>query len=498
MRSPVKVRFDGVPTGSSLARTLYHALKGPIERFYAKAAQAYSLNTVDQAGLHQDTDDFSIRYYNNQGHETLVIKVPAPVIEEILKQGFVPWDWALVNFKVYDKAYANMAAFMTVPHLQDVTPGLTRCQGVSFIGGTDGTGQKPMSFPDRDNPTEFTDLGTLPSGTGNWFTASLLVDLRIVDPRAAVAIDIYGNVEEVVPELCELQPIRWPVTWVLEMPPNQPISWNPDWDPLIDAYPWYVYGNLTVRWSDCTLSTGTFYVGSMDNNFGFGNIPATMTGTVAVGHFLYGPRLITLTATRVGTVLTIVADIDEPSDCTIMINYTPDTGDWQGNGLWVQVVAGWDNGWEIDSWFGGAPQITYNNPPETGGSPFTEDHWSLSNVPFLGDIQRNYNKYFAPYLPDAPFEPPEDEPAIMDVDGMIGMGEPDWYFAGRSNSTANYSTWERRGLFPVYPNMSSLDTGVSVPLMTGALGDISVNYGLTYLGQVIADRRYGAVIFKRA
>lgn len=114
-RSPVKVRFEGVPAGSPLARELYGMLRGPIDKFYRGQAQAYSLGTVGQQGGHQSTPELQMRYQNNQGSETVHVRVAKHVVEEAIKrQGGERFEWALVEFEVVldaaDYTYFRMEA----------------------------------------------------------------------------------------------------------------------------------------------------------------------------------------------------------------------------------------------------------------------------------------------------------------------------------------------------------------------------------------------------
>jgi hypothetical protein len=205
-RSPVKVRFDGVPAGSELARLLYHALQGPINRFYWKAAQAYALSPTDQSGLHQTTNDWSIRYLNNQGHETLIIKVAADVVEGVIKQLKRYWDYAIIEVRVPNiQSVAEFAAFIRSPRMQEILP--TSVMPLKGVAKDDCwweanpshlhlTPDRTIAYPDFKFPNPA--VPPLATNSTTDGTGSLRIDLRPFRGLTTVIVDLYAHIGPVV------------------------------------------------------------------------------------------------------------------------------------------------------------------------------------------------------------------------------------------------------------------------------------------------------------
>lgn len=202
-RSPVKVRFDGVPAGSELARLLYNSLKGPINRFYQKAAQAYALGVTDQAGLHQTTADWSIRYLNNQGDETLIIKVAADVVHEISESLKRYWDYAIIEVRVPNAQSAGeFAAFIRSPRMQVINPGdAMPIKGVAKDDFWWDLGPHPNLTPDRTvayPDANFFLRPPIDTISTTEIVGSLRVDLRPFRGLTSVIIDLYATFDPVI------------------------------------------------------------------------------------------------------------------------------------------------------------------------------------------------------------------------------------------------------------------------------------------------------------
>jgi hypothetical protein len=86
MRPMVTVRFEGVPAGSPLAQELYAMLQGPIDGFYRKQAQNYSLSPVTMTGTRTDLGDLKMSYTNNMGTETVQVQVASRIAEEAVRR----------------------------------------------------------------------------------------------------------------------------------------------------------------------------------------------------------------------------------------------------------------------------------------------------------------------------------------------------------------------------------------------------------------------------
>ena len=180
-RSPVKVRFEGVPPGSSLARELYGMLQGPIDKFYRGQAQAYSLGVTDQQAGHQTTPEMQLRYQNNQGRETVHVKVAKHVVEAAVKrQSRERWDWALLDFGSIITTSTPGAVEMTARLRLDPD----RFQTTSV--DTPANSQDALRFP---KPGDVIATGTA-LVTGEW-RASLLVDLQPFHGIPEIEVDVW-------------------------------------------------------------------------------------------------------------------------------------------------------------------------------------------------------------------------------------------------------------------------------------------------------------------
>jgi len=190
IKSPVSVRFDGVPPGTDLARALFQSLQGEINSFYLRCAQNYALSPSPgmrnfSAGL-----DWSMQYINNQGMETIRISVSRDRIEKLQQETRKSreWDWVLIeadiggmeNTKAVVAAYANPLK----PDKSNGYPGF----GISTPGNRSS---KPFVFFAGTGQAKSTK--EQPGATRQYI--SILVDLRPFQPGGSVTLDLYGYVQ---------------------------------------------------------------------------------------------------------------------------------------------------------------------------------------------------------------------------------------------------------------------------------------------------------------
>jgi hypothetical protein len=468
---PPKLVIEGVRTGSPLYRAVAARFDGRLKQFHGKAQQQYAISSNDIGKLRWEWGDARASYVNIQGQEILHLEVDQRILAELQQEEFIPWDWIIVNFKVLECPYTtSFSATLVVPTL---APPL----GVSSYSGTDGAGFKPMSFPDSGN-SEFTQLDPL-TVSGDFTAASLKADLRVVDPKSAVVIDVSASMAT----SCVNQAYRFPITYTIDFPANAPtsVAGTSISAPTLDTVPWYLRGNITYRHtSDCTLGTVHFYLASMEDNFGSGTLSAKLSQSwTIIGD---GPDItLTISAVRSGTTLTIT--ITSSSDA-ISVNgvwaddSTNPGGNHTANGWWEFVVAGatGSNGWVTGS-FSSSVNIEYSNPSQNGPPPLFNEAWSTANS---GD-QTNYDLHFVPYLEATP-DPSVEDSGVYDVvvAGIIGRGDPLWRYSDHTSDTATFKAWE-------------LDYPTPVP--TAVLTTATLRSGSAKIGTIVADRHFGALTF---
>lgn len=82
-KAPIKIRFDGVPAGSKLARLLYAEQQAPINQFISKARQQAMLSGQPGAHMQQALPGGGHIWYSfNHGLETVRVKLSSETIEQ--------------------------------------------------------------------------------------------------------------------------------------------------------------------------------------------------------------------------------------------------------------------------------------------------------------------------------------------------------------------------------------------------------------------------------
>lgn len=199
---------------------------------------------------------------------------------------------------------------------------------------------------------------------------------------------------------CIADPPRWPVVYSIDMPSSPPTFWKDAGD-LIDDYAWYLRGDLRSKDAECNFHLTSFYLGSIPNNFGSGDVPAGFTVTdTFTDPVTSTDATITISAVRAGTTLTVTVDCDS-DNVMLRQQYTESPGTaYLSGGWWELTIAGSSGGWTTES-FSSSADISLSGPSESGASPQTDETWSTATVPGADppdDTQINYNFYFVPYL----------------------------------------------------------------------------------------------------
>ncbi len=191
MQAPTKLRFEGVPPGSELARALYRIYAPQINGFHRQQAQKYSLSLVENYRAHGQAPGLKMTYTNLQGQETLDVRVEADAVEQVLRRkARTPPEWVVVDLEVLTET-GEFAAFLTIPRLAEITaadvypfPGVARD---IYPGGllTDIIGYAPQVDL----------LGSIADTTDRQI-ASLRVDLRPFRDLPIVSVDLYGYLNQ--------------------------------------------------------------------------------------------------------------------------------------------------------------------------------------------------------------------------------------------------------------------------------------------------------------
>jgi hypothetical protein len=498
LRPPPKVRIKGVEEHSDLAQRIIGDHAGRIGQFHMAQAHNYSLAPQQIYRGYKVYPEMRLRYTNIAGQEIIDIEINPKIIEQIKLEPWIPWDWTIVNFKVIDPpGAASFAAFLRVPLLSG-----TIYDGSLPKGVTAGSkGEKPISFPDPANP-EFTEVAGVAVDDG-YTAASLRNDLRVVGPESGVIVDVYGKIEGA--RMCLLQPMRFPITFTIDFPANEPQPDPSFGTPVLDTVLWNLFGNITVRRPDCTTVGLDLYIASNNNNFGGPNIPARLTDSRTVAS-AEGDTVVTLTGVRVGTVLTVTIDAD-----TDLLTFVGEWNSFSGRdggdnpprtqlGWWMYTISGEEgvNSWNIGS-FDADIDIAISNPAQSGPPAVLEaSSWDYgATVP---RVQLNYHRWFTAYIEETP-EPGESDAEVLTCDmvvaGIIGRGDPAWIYSEHSNDQS-FDAWELEGVYPEpVPTGILANTTISTAF-TPEDTSVTNHFGLPYLGTIVADRRWGALTFNPA
>lgn len=505
LRPLPKVRIKGVDNESILGQRILAEYAGIVGQFHMAQAQNYSLAPQAIYRGHREYDDISLRYTNLSGQEIIDIEVRPEVLEQVGNPGFVPWDWTITNFKVIDppEGGATFAAIMRVPVLSGLIYNGEMPRGTT----TSGTGEKPISFPDRSNP-EFEELAAVPVDDG-YTAGSLRNDLRVVGPESAVVVDVYGKIEGAL--MCMMQAKRLPIVYEITFPTPDPDS-DLSPSPWLDTTIWYLRGNTTFRRNDCTTITIYWHLAPQTMDYGNGPIPPTLSQDFTISSFAEDggggsvDTVVTATAVRTGGLITLTISADN--------DYLTFVGEWADDpladdpnarltalGWWEFGVEGRDgvNGW-VEGSYDTAVTISYSNPSQVGPTPSIVPlipKWDYDGA-YAGSL--SYNTRFLGYLEATP-EPDEDDAQVLTRDlvvaGIIERGDPEWVFSEHSNEFG-FDAWE---MLAHYPNPVPTGTLAVTKIRTAFTPDDTSaenHFGLPYLGRIIADRRYGALTFTPA
>lgn len=200
--------FEGPP---ELRQQLVDRLQGAIKQFYLKAAHNHSLGIVDQSVSKRVTDDYTLTYANLMGREVVTIDVAASVIGEEQEKKSVPWDWAVVDFKmpVFTYAYADpgdgvvasnaiMVAKLVFPEpLEEGVKNHPDAHwGMAFWNAD--IGRHASAEPERPIlqwtfSTFHNQVGPNADPADQIEIVSLLVDMRRWPTFEQISVEIYGN-----------------------------------------------------------------------------------------------------------------------------------------------------------------------------------------------------------------------------------------------------------------------------------------------------------------
>jgi hypothetical protein len=491
-QAPTKLVVEGVETGSPLYRVIAVAFTGQLKQFHAGAQRQYALSNLDQMRCHTEWDGARATYVNQRGQETLTLQVDASLVERF-KKITDAWDWAIINFKINDPpSAARMAAFMTVPLLQQLSADLSIARGVTVADGPSGAGNKPISFPNTDH---FTSLGSVVVDSG-YTASSLSVDLRVAAPEAEVVIDVYGRVEGA--RACFNQEKRLPLTYTLSYPTNAPTAGAP--------VGWRVRGNLFFRLPDCSIVQVYFYLGTINTVWSGSTDFATLSTTKTIDITEDLSTEVTFSAVHAGASITITVEANNDL-VTIFGDWNPDVHDVSfgassightADGWFDYTIVGFNgsNGW-FTSTFDAAVTIAYSTPAQSGEPPANDGgQWT----PVGSDNQLSYNLYFVGALEPSPGPTADDAEKIvcdMTVSALVGKGEPDWVYSTHSTDYPFFA-WEARGLFPDPIRTAVISTNGKIATTTQPDDIMLHHYGLPYLGQLRITRKDGDVTFHPA
>jgi hypothetical protein len=489
---PTKLVIQGVEAESPLYHVIAGHFAGQLKQFHAGAQQQYALSNTAQLKLRKEWLGARAIYVNQGGQETLTLQVAANLVEELEKSIDV-WDWAIINFKIFDPpSAARMAAFMTTPLLQKLTPDLVTAKGVTVADGPSGAGDKPISFPNTDH---FTSLGSVVVDSG-YTASSLSVDLRVAAPEAEVVIDVYGRVEGA--RACFNQEKRLPLTYTLSYPTNAPTAGAP--------VGWHVRGNLFFRLPDCSIVQVYFYLGTINTVWSGSTDFATLSTTKTIDITEDLSTEVTFSAVQAGASITITVEANNDL-VTIFGDWNPDVHDVSfgassightADGWFDYTIVGFNgsNGW-FTSTFDAAVTIAYSTPAQSGEPPANDGgQWT----PVGTDNQLSYNLYFVGALEPSPGPTADDAEKIvcdMTVSARVGKGEPDWVYSTHSTDYPFFA-WESKRLFPDPLKTAVVSTNGKIATTTLTDDTVYHHYGLPYLGRLLITRRDGDVRFHPA
>lgn len=521
--APTKVRFDGVPAGSDLAKHLYRQFAPQINHFHRAQAQKYSLSTIENYRAHGTYPGLKMTYTNLQGQETVQITVTAPVPTPNPQPKPKPfWDWVQIdidipntwNVATSEATYGLFHAVLVRPTLAEIGPADVE----PFLGvagervgyPSDQTSSPVVQYP-LDTFCPYPVVGPV-SETTDHQTASLLIDVRGLHDYTEIKVDLYGNLTPLADTETEHVTVTG-TQYAGEWNGNSFVGRN-IWTEAeyLEAFPELAaYGivrvntGLTPPFFDANaFALGEAYLYSVLTNFN--NVASLEVGN-SVSTF-YNQRW---DVDNIGGVRSYFVDDPNP----LWSTYSPEalgieaphpqygagtgTITWRF-AYWAENLNNPTGPFDYD-WGNGTtgppPNLSPIGPADDTNNSARDD--GSFGYAFTGAAYAIY--YYMPTYETTYTYEPNPISRTCTMRAAIFKGTPPWVVGWHIPLTVGgvYYQWDLADKFPTHIDMTTLTDELVISNSPGAGdGTLHNHYDMTFLGSIFFYQQGGAVVFRPA